>query len=148
MIAAWIGATALSFAIGYRSGRHIERRTIAALPVATLPHALAEHVATFREIVRATDGAISPELEESIGRMLATTTARSKISPDEAWRAFVSDFGPAKSWTEGMSVLKQWAPRIDWNADRRRWVLSFCRAADNETERIMCRKVIDAVWLE
>lgn len=134
-----------AFGVGYAGGRfHGERRRQAAALPAALPAAvLAEHVETFREVIRATDGAVSPEIEAALGRMLATPAPQPRLSDAEMWRAFAADFGPETSYSDALALLQAWSRRIAWNGDRRMWVLKQMQIP---AYRRRAREIIDATW--
>lgn len=142
----------LGVALGYGGGRIHSGRIHVRLGGALSPEArdmLAAHADTLREIVRTTDGAVPPELEAALGRMLTPPLLGPLAPPprpepsDAAWEVFWADGAPEVNHDALMELLETWVHRVKWDAGRRAAVV---KKFSDPNARMEVRRIIDGAW--
>lgn len=137
----------LGVALGYGGGRIHSSRIHVRLSGTLSPEArdmLAAHAETLREVARTTDGAVPPELEAAIGRMLTPLAPRQPEPSDAAWDVFWADSAAETNQEAYLDLLRTWVHRVKWDSGRRARVVEKCRNVPSA--RIEARRIIDGAW--
>ena len=141
MSALFLAVTLVCFLVaGYWAGVFRERGRLSRALSPSVRAVLSPHIETLREVLRAAEGEVSPELEAAIGRMLAPPPSASA----DAWDVFWADMAPETDTDAAFDFLRRWVGKVKWDGNKRAMVIKKFTNAFSRTE---ARRVIDREFL-